>query len=251
MIKTVLGFTLILFIIPISYLISETPVESGETDIESIVEKVKARQIEILEEVGDAMFMAESIYREIKRDGDLKKEVVSRKRIYARGMTRRHDEYLSMSINGRKLDKKEMEKEVEKGKRDDMEIKLPLTPEGEGHYNFQLIGDDNLNGVDVWIIGFEAKEKKDEYVNGRGYVSKDTFGIVRLELAPAKISRLVENLSVYVDSARIQGYWMPAKFEVDVTIKLSFLYYKRITIEEIYSQFKLNNKFDDSLFESE
>lgn len=251
MAKTVLRFTLALFIITIFYLLTEDTAVSGEPDLENIVERVRLRQMEILEKAGDAVFMAESIYREKKKNGDVKKEIVTRKRVYTRGFNKRHDEYLSMSINGRKLSKKEMEKELEDDRKDDDEMRMPLTPEGEGAYDFCLVGSDNLNGVDVWIIEFSAKKRDKKYVNGKGYVSKDTCDIIRTELAPAKISRLVKDLKVCVTSACIQGYWMPVKFEVEVKIKLSFLYYKHITIEETYSDFRLNNKFDDSVFEAE
>ena len=231
--------------------VSEDAAVSGEPDLENIVERARLRQMEILEKAGDAVFVAESIYREKKKDGGLKKEVVTRKRVYTRGFSKRHDEYLSMSINGRKLSKEEMEEELEDDGKDDDKMRMPLTPEGEGAYNFRLVGSDNLNGVDVWIIEFSARKKDKKYVNGKGYISKDTCDIIRTELAPAKISRLVKDLKVCVTSACIQGYWMPVKFEIDVKVKLSFLYYKHITIEETYSDFRLNNKFDDSIFELE
>ncbi len=248
--KAVLGIVLTLFIILIFYILTEVPAVSGEPDLEDIIERIKARQIEFLKEVGDTMFMAESIYREKKKNGDVKKRVVTRKRIYTRGIDKRYDEYLSMIVNGRELNKEEMEKQLEKDRRNDNQMKMPLTPEGEGAYDFFLLGSDNLNGVDVWIIEFRAKKRGKEYVNGRGYITKDTCDIIRAELTPAKISRLVKKLSVCVTSARIQGYWVPVKFEVEVKIKLSFLYYKHITIEETYSDFRLNNKFDDSIFET-
>ena len=250
MAKNVLRFMLTLFIILTFHSLTEDVAISEVPDLESIIEKVKARQMEVLGEVGDAVFMGESIYREKKKNGDVKKEVVTQKRIHTRGFGKRYDEYLSMSIDGRKLSKKEMEKEIKKGKRDDDKMKMPLTPEGEEAYNFRLLGSDRVNGVDVWIIEFKAKKRDKKYINGKGYVSKDTGDIIRAELAPAKISRLISDLKVSVTSDYIQGYWMPVKFEVEAKVKLSFLYYKHITIEETYFDFRLNNKFDDSIFET-
>jgi hypothetical protein len=247
----VLRCTLILFFIPALCLPSTGSVTSGDPDVETIIKKVRERQMQVLEEVGDAVFMSETVRKDRKRDGKIKKEVVTRKRIYTRGSDKRYDEYLFMSINGRKLSKKEMEKEVEDDEKDKAEIKMPMTPEGEGAYDFHLIGSDNLDGVDVWVIEFKPKKKKRDYIDGKGYVSKDTFDIIRAEATLAKTPPFVKNLKASFISAFTQGYWMPAKFGLEITVELSFLYYKRITIEETYSGYKLNNNFDDSIFDTE
>ncbi len=247
--KAVFRFITLFLIIPVSYLLSEGYVLCEEPSLDYIVEKMKAKQLNILGEIDDSICLAESIYREMRKDGGLKKRVVTKKRIYMKGTSKRHEECLSMNVNGRMLSKAEMEKEFKNGG-DQQEVKLPLTPEGEGHYDFHLAGSGVCNGMDVWMIDFRAKKKKDEFVNGRGYISKDTFDVVRIELVPAKLSRLVEDLKVSVTSARIQGYWMPVKFEMDLKIRVSFLYYKHITVEETYSEYRLNNQLEDSIFES-
>ncbi len=250
MTKTVLGLTIILLISPVFYILSEEPAVIEEPDLATIIERAKEQQQKALEEVEDAIFMAESIYIERKKDGNVKKEVVTQKRIYTKGTNKRYDEYLSRSVNGRKLSKREMEKEVKKEERDYGELKLPLTPEGEGAYNFYLVDSDTINGVDAWTVEFRAKERKKGCFDGKGYISKESFDVIRAELAPAKISRLVKSLSVCVTFGYVQGYWLPAKFEVDVEIKVSFLYYKHVTIEETYSDHRLNNELDDSIFET-
>lgn len=251
-VRSFLGFAAALIIIPALYVLAEEPTTSQEPDLEQLVENIKTRQYEVLEEAGCTSFMADTIYRERKKNGEIKKEILTKKRIYTKGADKRYDEYLSMSINGKELSKKEMEKEIEDDKDDDEdEFKMPLTPEGEGGYDFYLIGDTEYDGVDVWILGFRAKESKKGYVNGKGYIAKGTYDIVRAEVAPAKVPRIVKDINISVTSAPLHGYWMPAKFELDLKIKLSFLYYKRITISEAYSDYMLNRQIDESIFEKE
>jgi len=249
MTKAVLKFMSLFFIISILCFLSENLAICKEPDLEHIVEKVKARQLRALEEIKDSICLAESVYKEIKKNGEIKKKVITEKLIYIKGTDKRYEECLSMTVNGRKLSKAKMEEEFENGN-EDREIKLPLTPEGEGCYNFQLAGSGTCNGKDVWLIDFKAKEKKDEYVNGRGYVSKDTFDIMRVELVPAKLSRVVKGLEISVASVSVNGYWMPIKFLMDLEIKVGFLYHKHIIIEETYSDYKLNNQLADSIFKS-
>lgn len=249
MTKAVFRFIFLLFII-ILYPLSEGTILCEEPDLDYIIEKTKAKQWKTLDEIHDSICLATSVYKELGKDGNVKKEVVTRKCIYAKGTDRRYEECLFMSVNGRKIDNAKMQKEFEDSQGDDQEMRLPLTPEGEGHYDFYLAGSDVYNGLDVWLIDFKAKERKSEFVNGRGYVTKDTFDVIRVDLAPAKISRLVKTLKISMTSAYMQGYWMPVKFEMDLEIKISFFYYKHIIIEETYSEYKLNTGFADSIFKS-
>ena len=251
MIKAVFGFTIVLLLIPAFYILADKSVTSQEPDLEQIIEKTKIRQYAVLDEVGCAICMAETVYRERKRNGELKKEVLTSRRIYTKGDDKRYDEYLSMSINGKKLSRKEMEKEIEDDKDDENEMKMPLTPEGEGGYDFYLSGSTEFNGEDVWIVGFRAKKEEDGYVNGKAYITKNSYDIIHAEASLAKIPRLVKDLKISVTSMPVGDYWMPEKFEVDLKIKLSFIYYKRITIEEKYYGYELNCDTDDSIFEKE
>ncbi len=251
MTKVVFGSVFFLFIISMLYILSEAPAVCEEPDLGYIIEKVTAQQLKVLTEIQDSICISNSIYREMKKDGRLKKEVLTKKCTYVKGIDKRYDEYLSMSVNGRELDAKELKKEAKKARKDDREVKLPLTPAGEGAYDFHLAGSDVCNGMDVWLLDFRAKERKDEYINGRGCISKDTFDVVHIELTPAKLSRIIKTLDVSVVFDRVQGYWIPVKFRADVEVQLSFLYYRYITIEETYSEYKLNNQLDDSIFESD
>ena len=146
-----------------------------------------------------------------------------------------------------------MAKEIKNQKKeydDEEETKLPLTPEGKDYYDFNLKGDETKNGVDAWIVSFNAKKKKKGYLNGIMYVSKNTFDLIYSEYVPAKLPPMVY-LKFRLTYSQIQGYWLLTRLQMNLNIEVNFLYYRNMTVEEIYSDYKLNNQLEDSLFESE
>jgi hypothetical protein len=228
-----------------------------EISLEEIIEKVKTRQSRIVEDIEDAVYFAEALYREREKDGELKKELIVKKRVYMRRGGKRYEEYLGITRNGRELHGKEFQKELKDWKKKagrQQETRMPMTPEGEGVYEYYLIGDGTWKDMNVWIVGFRPKEKKkDGYINGKGYISKDSFDIVRAEFAPAKTSRVIKDMAMALTHSELNGYWMPVEFQLDMKIKIGFLvdlFYRTISIKETYSGYKFNNQLEDSLFES-
>ena len=224
---------------------------SEEFDLEDIIAKAQNQQAKIEEEIRDATFMGESVYKERKKDEKISREIISNRRIYMKRGGKRRDDYFSMIINGEKLNDGEMKKEVKKwSKRSKSvsETKIPLSQETVGDYDYRLIGSDVLNGLPAWVLGFEAKKEEDGYINGKIYVSKDSFDILRVDFRPVKTSRVIKDMEMSLFYSPVEGYWMPAKFEMEMKIKVSFLLYRHITVEDTYSEYSFNNMLEDSIF---
>lgn len=225
---------------------------SKEPDIDYIIQRAKQNQMKVYNEVENAIFMANGNFKEIGKDSKVEKEVTTERRIYAK-KEKRHEEYISMTVNGKKLNEQEMQDELkdwQKRGKAQSETKMPLTPEGDGAYNFRLIGSQKIKGADTWVISFEPKQKKDGYIVGKGYISKNDFKLLRIEFSPAKTSKVIDHINLALDYSDFNGYWMPAKFKMDLKIKIVFLYSKQIIVEDSYLQYQFNGKFDDSIFES-
>lgn len=247
----------VIFIIICSYFISQQSAISKETDIDYIIQNARQTQLKLYKEVNTTIFYAQGLYKEKNKEGKVEKEILTERRIYVNKDNKRHEEYLSMIVNGKKLNREEMEKELKdwrKRGKPQTETRMPLTPEGDGAYNFRLLGSQKVKGIDTWVIAFEPKQKKDGYVTGKGYISKDNFSVLRMEFAPAKLPKVIENINLALNYDKVENYWIPAKFEMEMKIKVGLLidlYYKHITVEDTYSQFVLNSKIDDSIFKSE
>jgi len=256
MIKMNFVFIFVLLFLMVGDSPAEKPILNDEINLEQIIENVKMRQSRIVNEIEDAVFRAETAYEEREKDGKLKKELTVKKRVYMKRDGRNHDEYLGMILNGRELHGEELEKELKDWKKKagkQQETKMPMTPEGEGAYEYHLIGDGIWKDMSVWIVGFKPKKRADGYISGKGYISKDTFDIVHAEFAPAKLPRVIKDMNMAFTYSDVSAYWMPVEFELDMKIRVGFLvdlFYRTINIKETYSEYKFNNQLEDSLFES-
>ena len=255
MLKTVfLCIFIVLISLDVSVLAEETAT-TGEITLEEIIEGVKKQQERIVTEIEDAIFFADAVYRELDKDGKLKKYLTANRRIYMGQKNKRYEECLSMVLNGEELKGKKLRKEFkdwQKKTKPQSETKMPMTPEGEGSYNYDLIGSGKWDGMDVWVVGFAPKKRKKEYIEGKGYISKDSFNIVRVEFAPAKLSRVIENMQMSLTYSEVEGYWFPVKFDLKMTISVGLLvefFRIDVEVEDTYSNYKFNNQLDDSLFE--
>ena len=114
--KRKLTFIFALLISLVAYSLAEDPVTSPVPSLEEIIERAKMQQSKLVEEIEDAVFSAESVYRERKKNGELKKELVAKRKVYMKRGGRRREEYLSIIRNGKELHGKEMEKELRDSK---------------------------------------------------------------------------------------------------------------------------------------
>jgi hypothetical protein len=112
---------------------------------------VELRQQNILDNIQDSTYMARTVYKEMDRDGDTKKDVIIQRRIYTKNHGKRYEEYLNIIINGKQLSKEEMEKESKDLKKNSKmsKTKMPLSKETRNDYEFKLIGSNIFNDMSV------------------------------------------------------------------------------------------------------
>ena len=240
------------FIIPV--LSIGTALDKDPT-IQEIISKAEMRQQAIKDSIRDAIYTGKAMYKELDKNGSIKKDVVINRRVYIKQDGKRHEEYISMFVDGKELTKKEIEKERKEWqkKNGSNETKMPLSKEAKRDYEYELIGNSIFNGVPVWIIEFTSKKKEDGYINGKGYIHKDKYDIIHAEFTPAKMSSVIRDMSMSLSYCEVQGYWLPSKFEMDMKVNVKFvlsMYYKQIKVEDVYTQYKINCGLQDSLFES-
>lgn len=250
--KTVFVFLFVLTI----YHVSITDALIKEPDLSYIIKKVEVQQSKLINNVQDAVFMANATYSEKGNDGELKKEVIAQRRIYMKRQGKLYEEYLNMTVNSKELDGKEREKAINDWKKKSRMsgTKMPFSLEGQGAYDYNFIGSETRNGIPLWVIGFSAKQKGDGYINGKVYVSKDEYNIVYMDFVPTNIPSVIKDMKLSLTYSDIQGYWLPVKFVLDMKIKVKFvvdMFFRQIRVEDTYSQYKLNNQFSDSIFKGQ
>jgi hypothetical protein len=237
-------------------LLVTSPILANDISLEQIIEKVKTRQSIIKKEIKDAVFMAEAVYTERDKNGEFKKELVVKKRVHMTDNGVGDEEYLSIRANGRELRGKDLQHEINEWKKKvgrQHETKMPMTTEAEGAYDYYLIGNNDWNGMGVWIVGFRSKKQIDGYINGYSYISMDSYDILSVVFSPAKVPWVIKDMTMLLINSKVQGYWMPMQFQLDMEISVGLLvelFYRAIEIEEKYYDYKFNKTLQYPSFAS-
>lgn len=227
---------------------------ADDADLDAIIKKVMIQQERIEKDINDMVFKAYSVYYEKNDSGAIEKKVQSYRNIYRKNPDKVYAEYTSMSINDKELSKDEIKRQIEEqkkmGRKNDRMIS-PFSPRMKDNYEFSLIGSEKINNSDVWAVGFKSKERKEEYGDGKAYISKEHFNVVQFEFTPAKVPGVIKTMKMKVIFFPVDGYWVPLKFEMKMHLKVEFILTladKNIDIEDNYSDYKLNTGLKDEFF---
>lgn len=231
---------------------SERAVSSAEM-LDIIIERTVAKQSSMRSMIHDMQFLASSVFREMDEHGDLDKEMVIERLVYEKG-DRQATQYLSMRSNGKALDEKQMAKEIadwEKQGRRRGATKMPFNQQYRAEYAYSLDGQVVYEGIDVWVIGFEPREKEDGHITGSAYIHPIDYGVMRIEASPAKLPGVIKDMNMIYTYKKEQEYWLPEAFEFSMRLKVQFVLtfvHNIYTLDDRYSQFILNSGLPDSLF---
>ena len=178
-----------------------------------------------------------------------------------RAPDRLHNEYLSMTIDGRELTGKEMERELAKQRRggrrgegDGGNFQNPFSAEAAPLYDFELKGPDLFDGRAVWVLEFTPKQVQENLFTGSAYISQEDYQPVYVEMAPAVLPRMLEEFAMNIRFAPVDGYILPAVFEMDMRVRVSFLITladRTLSIQDRYSEYRLNVGLEDEIFSGE
>ena len=186
----------------------------------------------------------------------VKSETLSVRKVYVREPDQLHNDYLSMTIDGRKLSEKEMQRELAKqqrgGRREgNGEFQSPFSAEAAPLYEFQLEGVRLFEGQIVRIVKFAPKQAEENLFSGRAYVTKGDYQPVYVEMAPAVLPRVLEEFSMSIRFAEVEGYRLPSVFNMDMRVRVNFLVTladRTLSIEDRYSEYRLNVGLADHIF---
>ena len=186
----------------------------------------------------------------------VKSETLSVRTVYVREPDEIRNEYLSMTVDGRKLSKKEMERELAKQQRGGRgdgngEFQSPFSAEASALYDFELRGPDRFEGQAVWAVEFTPKEPGENLYNGTALVSREDFQPVYVEITPAELPRVLEEFAMSIRFASVDGFQLPAVFSMDMRVRVSLLITladRTLSIEDRYSDYSLNAGLSDDIF---
>jgi len=189
---------------------------------------------------------------------EIEQETVSLRRVYTRQPDLIHNEYLSMTVDGRPLSEAEMERELAKQRRGGGRgqgsgggFVSPFSSEAAGLYRFTLLGETGYEGQAVWRIAFSPTEPDQSRMDGTALVSQTDYQPLLVEMTPSELPGVLKELSMRIRFAPVEGYWLPAHFVMDMRLRVSVIVTladRTLTIEDRYSGYRLNPGLEDSLF---
>lgn len=133
----------------------------------------------------------------------IKSETRSVRRVYVREPNQIYNEYLSMTIDGRMLSKREMERELAKQRRGgrnrgDGEFQSPFSSKVAALYEFELKGEDVFDSRAVWLVGFKPKEPEENLFAGIASISQSDYQPLYVEMAPAELPGILEEFAMSI-----------------------------------------------------
>ncbi|OGS27295.1 MAG: hypothetical protein A2297_00420 [Elusimicrobia bacterium RIFOXYB2_FULL_48_7] len=217
----------------------------AETSLDHILKQAGLRQEKIEKGVVDMNFTANTAFLQKNTEGKTEKKINSSRVVYQKQPDILIEKYSSMEIDGKALTANELDKETKKRQKrtDRRQSKSPFSPSMKDSYAHALSGETEFEGRSAWVVSFTPKEKKETFIEGKAYISKKDFSVLGMDFVPAVLPPVIKAMKMSMSMAPVDGYWLPAKFRMEITLKITFIFTladKRIEIEETYSDYKLN-----------
>jgi hypothetical protein len=240
------------------FLVSPQAGRTANPTIETVLQEMQRAEAAREAAVRDMVYTAETrvIEWEDASRQALKSETLSVRKVYVREPDQMRNEYLSMTIDGQKLSEKQMQRELAKqqrgGRREgNGEFQSPFSAEAAPLYDFQLEGPQLFEGQAVWVVEFTPKQAEENLFSGRAYVSQADYQPVYVEMVPAVLPRVLEEFSMNIRFAEVEGYPLPSVFSMNMRVRVSFLVTladRTLSIEDRYSEYRLNVGLGDDIF---
>jgi hypothetical protein len=238
--------------------------QSGHTadpTIETVLREMQRAEATREASVRDMVYTAETrvVEWEDASRQTVKSETLSVRKVYTREPDQLHNEYLSMTIDGRRLSETEMQRELAKqqrgGRREgNGEFRSPFSAEAAPLYEFQLSGPRLFEGQTVWVVEFTPRQAEENLFSGSAYICQEDYQPLYVEMAPAVLPRVLEEFSMDIRFADVEGHRLPSVFSMDMRVRVSFLVTltdRTLSIEDRYSDYRLNVGLEDDIFADE
>jgi hypothetical protein len=222
---------------------------------DSVVQSVFCRQQVMSERIRDVSYDADYRYTEVDVRQGRTRRVSCLRRVSMKGYERQRHDIRSVTVDGRRLSGRELEHEVNDLRSKGLvagNTRMPFMTETRDEYRYSLLGEESLHGSKAWVLGFQPRSTSSRYIRGRAWVSKDSFDVVGLQFAPARVPLVVSAADMNLEYGQVDGAWLPVRFTMTMDLKLKVLITvldRHLEIEDRYSGYVLNAGLNDSLFD--
>lgn len=93
------------------------------------------------------------------------------------------------------------------------------------NYNFQLLGQESLDGKHCYILGLNPKREDKDLIKGKIWVDAETYNIRRLEGSPVKNpSWWIHDLNILMQFAEVDGMWLRTSLHAVANVRFKGKY---------------------------
>lgn len=136
---------------------------------------------------------------------------------------------------------------------EDYNVVSPVAHDAFSRYDYDLLGEGTLNGVDVWKISAEPLSNLFPAFSGTLWIDKTDYTIVYLDLSPNDAIHIAPLKDVHFEqtfSFVDNKYWMPSdiNFRLDVKFQLPIVPLIQFSQEATLQNYVINSGLPDSLF---
>jgi hypothetical protein len=116
---------------------------------------------------------------------------------------------------------------------------LPFSEKNRENYEFTLLDETTLEGAFVYIVEARAKQRTEDFFEGKFFINRETFDIHRTELQLAKNPGPMKVIEMAMDFQILpEGYFVVKKMYFRIHVGLVVKNIRREGIEE-YSDFQI------------
>jgi outer membrane lipoprotein-sorting protein len=227
------------------------PWSSAQEDLSlaDILERAYQKEKAFKENLTDYICQATTILQEPQKDGTAKTLSIVEKTVFRKLPDKRIEKYNTITKKGKEL----TPEEIAQTQKNQKTISLGrgrsfFGPEERSYYTYELMPPDTVRGYPTYVLRIKPKSQEMDLVDGKIWLHKDSFEVVRLHLQPAKTPRFVKKATVIFEFDEIQpGFWLP--FEIIIEAQAGFLFIKKDRrIHETWRDYQINVGLTDSLF---
>ena len=238
-------------------------------DPEALIERILAVDRAQREQLRDVTFDAEYVEREDQGGEGIKEKVRFDKKVYIKytGDSARYaEEYLAYYKDGEQQNDEILRNEAadrieKKQKRRARDISFPILrpfyPQYRSLYDIRYRGvaDERIDNLVCHLFQVTAKKPSDSLINGNYYVEAENFHLVRVDFAPAKLTRSVMFKMNRLDMSlrygpNSDGLWLPRQFDIRGKGKAMFFIGVDFAGTEYYRNAEINTNLNNSIFEA-
>jgi len=244
--STDLGFMLMSLLI-LALAGSVTPQE--DLFINQILDRAYKREAASEAYLKDYICQANSTVREPQKDGTAKTLAIEEKTIYRKFPDKRMEKYNTVTEEGKVLTPEEVA-EYQKNQRGQTSMQGGsfFDPKVRANYTYELMSPDTVKGLPSYVLRIKPKKKSKDLIDGKAWLHRDNFEVVKLEFRPAKNPKFVKELNMIINFSEVQPeFWLPTELKIDV--RAGFLLIKKhFHMHEIRRDYQINIGLPDSIF---